>query len=549
MSHIKNGAMFDRTIDNLYIASVLKDKLKLKEPIIARAVSASEKSGSFLEKTAVELGFTPEDILYKAIAVDLGIDFISAPYADPAIIRGLGLDIDYLERCELVPLHETDGRIAFAVSTLRDVDTLKTLKFYTKSDVSISLAAPTSVRRCLSKFRNDLEPNQTKVASDVDVEKLRESANDGPIIKLVGEIVADASDQFASDIHLEAFENGARVRFRVDGVLRTVRTVSQENRAAVISRLKIMSNLNISEKRRPQDGRTEVNVGGRKIDVRVSTLPTQYGESIVLRLLDGGQVSLDWGSLGFSSHKIKEIQNVISQPNGIFLVAGPTGSGKTTTLYTALNQLNSDDKKIVTVEDPIEYSLEGINQVQVEPELDLSFANALRAILRQDPDIVMIGEIRDKETAEIAVRAALVGRLVLSTVHTNDSIAAIDRLVDLGVPPYLLGSTLRGILSQRLVRRVCCECDGVGCELCIKSGYKGRIAVSELLNITPKIETAIAEGEGRNTLIKVAKEEGFRTFLEEANKLVGRNTTTRSEIERALGEQAKVLNTRTISDN
>ena len=305
--------------------------------------------------------------------------------------------------------------------------------------------------------------------------------------------------------------------------------------AAVDSRVKVMAEHNISEKRRPQDGRITTAVRGRNVDIRVSTLPTQFGESVVMRLLDQESVELDWSALGFEPGRIQSLRQIVKQPNGIFLVAGPTGSGKTTTLYTALKEINQEDRKIVTVEDPVEYSMEGGNQSQVDMAIDMSFAKALRAILRQDPDVVMVGEIRDQETAEIAVRAALIGRLVLSTVHTNDSLAAITRLGDLGVPEFLLASTLRGVLSQRLVRRICRECDGQGGTCCKNSGTKGRQVISELLSITPDLSEAIAKGESLTSLLALAKEQGFTTMRTDADRVLASGSATREAVERAIG--------------
>lgn len=296
-----------------------------------------------------------------------------------------------------------------------------------------------------------------------------------------------------------------------------------------------MAGLNISEKRRPQDGRITTSVRGRNIDVRVSTLPTQFGESVVLRLLDQQSVQLDWGQLGFEEKRVNQLRQIIQQPNGMFLVAGPTGSGKTTTLYTALQEINQHERKIVTVEDPVEYSIPGVNQTQVDAGIGMTFANALKAILRQDPDVVLVGEIRDQETAEIAVRAALIGRLVLSTVHTNDSVSAITRLVDLGIPGFLLASTLRGVLSQRLVRRICAECAGKGGTCCDRTGLKGRQVVSELLSVDSALAQAIANGAPQSALLDLAKEKGFEVMKSDANRVLKAGLATETALQKALG--------------
>ncbi|MEO8531930.1 MAG: GspE/PulE family protein, partial [Deltaproteobacteria bacterium] len=371
--------------------------------------------------------------------------------------------------------------------------------------------------------------------SDSDVQRLRALANEGPVIQEVNNLITRGVAERASDVHFEADANGLRVRFRIDGVLQTAGQIPTARQAAVTSRLKIMAGLNISEKRRPQDGRAELAVRGRTVDIRLSTLPTQFGESVVLRLLDRNRVRLDWSALGFTPERVAEIERIIALPNGIFLVAGPTGSGKTTTLYTALSHINTDDRKVLTVEDPIEYTLQGVNQVQVEPDIDLTFATALRAILRQDPDVLMIGEIRDEETAEIAVRSALIGRLVLSTVHTNDALAAVDRLIDLGVQPYLLAATLRGVLSQRLVRTLCAECQGRGCPACGNSGHAGRSVVSELFQMNEPAAAVISGRDSSATLPEVAARSGFVAIEQDAERLMQAGRLSRIELARAVG--------------
>ncbi len=371
--------------------------------------------------------------------------------------------------------------------------------------------------------------------AEADLTRLRALANDGPVIKAVSDLVAEAVAAGASDIHIESEDHGARVRFRIDGTLVPQRRIAEAQRAAVASRLKVMAGLNISERRLPQEGRAEVSVRGRAVDIRLSTLPTQFGESIVLRLLDRNRLRVDWAALGYGAGRIAAIRRLLATPSGIFLVAGPTGSGKTTTLYTALDELNVEDRKLVTVEDLIEYTLRGVAQVQVDPAIDMGFARALRAILRQDPDVIMIGEIRDHETAEIAVRAALVGRLVLSSVHTNDALAAVDRPADLGVAPYLHAATLRGVLSQRLVRRRCETCGGSGCEVCGKTGRTGRTVVSELFEVGPRAQTAIAAGQGAATLLPLALEDGFRPMLDDARNGLAAGSFDAVDLQRTFG--------------
>ncbi|WP_457645943.1 GspE/PulE family protein, partial [Profundibacter sp.] len=427
-----------------------------------RAQTASLETGTSIVKTLLEFGLIPEASLYRVLADHLGLPFVPFEEVDPELSRSLSLQPEFLRRVEIIAVRKDEAGILLATSDPASIEALNSIGFHLDAPVKAAITTPSTVKTILGSMVGKPEGKDDTTASAIDIERLKALANDGPVIKLVNDMIARAVENGASDIHIEAGESGARVRYRIDGVLQVEQPIEEKDKASVVSRLKVMANLNISERRRPQDGRAQLSVRGRTVDIRLSTLPTQFGESIVLRLLDRDRLKLDWGALGFPADRAGGIEEIVGAPNGIFLVAGPTGSGKTTTLYTALSQINSVDRKIVSVEDPIEFSLEGVNQVQVEPQIDMTFARALRSILRQDPDVIMVGEIRDQETAEIAVRAALVGRMVLSTIHTNDSISAITRLLDLGTPAYLLAATLRGVLSQRLVRRRCSECAGRG---------------------------------------------------------------------------------------
>ncbi|WP_185960993.1 GspE/PulE family protein [Aliiroseovarius halocynthiae] len=499
-----------------------------------RALEACEEAGTTIERTLLEIGLASEDTVFRALADYLSLPFTEAADLDPAFAQTLDLPIDFLERVAVLPVKYQDDHIVIATADPRATDVFQSISYHLKSDIAPVIASPSTIKGALAQIAT-VDDNDIG-ASSGDIDRLRALANEGPVIKLVNDILAEAVSDGASDVHIEAQEAGARVRYRVDGVLDTRSTLRDDLRAAVVSRLKVMANLNISEKRRPQDGRADISVRGRMIDIRMSTLPTMYGESIVMRLLDRANVALDWQALGYSTERTRQIVELINAPNGIFLVAGPTGSGKTTTLYTALQEINTSDRKIVTVEDPVEYALQGVNQVQVNPEIDLSFASALRAILRQDPNVVMVGEIRDEETAEIAVRAALVGRLVLSTVHTNSSISAIDRLRDLGVPPYLIAATVRGVLSQRLVRKTCTICAGAGCDTCSGSGAKGRTAISELLSITPRLTQMISDDCSDIELSQAAAEEGFVDMMSDAELGMHAGLYSTEEILRVLGK-------------
>ena len=389
----------------------------------------------------------------------------------------------------------------------------------------------------IDEYESDLD--LAKMMQDMPaVEDLLESADDAPVIRMINALLTQALREGASDIHIEPFEQVSVVRFRIDGSLRDVVKPKKAIHASLISRIKIMAQLDIAEKRLPQDGRIALRVGGKAVDVRVSTLPTGHGERAVLRLLDKESGRLDMQHLGMSGETLAQFDKLIEQPHGIVLVTGPTGSGKTTTLYAALSRLNTAANNILTVEDPIEYELNGIGQTQVNPRIDMTFAKALRAILRQDPDIIMIGEIRDLETAQIAVQASLTGHLVLATLHTNDSAAAVTRLLDMGIEPFLLSSSLLGVVAQRLVRKLCEHCkrkDGeywheVGCDQCGHTGYQGRVGVYELLLTTEQIRAQIHNLASEAEIRATAQQNGMRTMREDGERWLADGTTTQAEL-------------------
>lgn len=394
-----------------------------------------------------------------------------------------------------------------------------------------------------------------------DIGHLKDLASEAPIIKLVNLLITRALESRASDIHVEPFDDELIIRYRIDGVLHNVETAPKKLQAAIVSRIKVMAKLNIAERRLPQDGRIRIKVSDKEIDLRVSTIPVLYGESVVMRILDKESIVIDLSLLGFSEENLRQFQKLILKPHGIILVTGPTGSGKTTTLYGALDKINSPDKKIITVEDPVEYQLKGINQIQVKPQIGLNFATTLRHIVRQDPDVIMIGEIRDLETAEIAVQSALTGHLVLSTLHTNDAPSSITRLLDLGLENFLLSSTIRGILAQRLVRKICPFCQekdtsvsveeltasgigadvelyrGRGCEKCSFTGYRGRSGVFEMLVIDDDIRRLILRNADANELRQMAREHGMKTIFEDGITKVRVGITTLSEVFRVTQEE------------
>jgi general secretion pathway protein E len=403
------------------------------------------------------------------------------------------------------------------------------------------------------------------MGDEEDVEHLRDMASEVPVIRLVNQMLSRALEARASDIHLEPFENHLKVRYRIDGILHEMEPPPRELKAAVISRLKILAQLNIAERRLPQDGRIKVKIAGRDVDLRIATIPTLYGESVVIRLLERSQIFSDLGALGLPADVLRSFGEMISKPHGMILATGPTGSGKTTTLYGALQKINDPGKKIITIEDPVEYQLSGVNQIQVKPQIGLTFANGLRSIVRQDPDIIMVGEIRDFETAEIAVQAALTGHLVFSTLHTNDAAGAVSRLLEMGVQDYLLASSLLGVLAQRLVRRLCERCrkeapfsefkiqssefkvqsrtppkslwQANGCDSCSGTGYVGRIGIFELLPATPEICKLIVQRVDAGSIRSLAQSQGVRLLREDGWQKACAGVTTVAEVLRVTREE------------
>jgi len=417
-------------------------------------------------------------------------------------------------------------------------------------------------RSQMDKLVDDLSVDDL---GEEDLEHLKDLASEAPVIKMVNLIMQRAIETRASDIHIEPFEQSLKVRLRIDGVLKEIDAPSVKSTAAVISRIKIMAKLNIAERRLPQDGRIKVQMLGKELDLRVSTIPTMYGESVVIRLLDKENTVLDFAALGFSGKHLQQFIEVLSQPHGIILITGPTGSGKSTTMYAALKQLNTSERKIITVEDPVEYQMDGVNQIQAKPQIGLTFASALRSIVRQDPDVIMIGEMRDLETARIAVQSALTGHLVLSTLHTNDAAGGVTRLLDMGLEEYLLTSTVNGILAQRLVRKLCPECkqsytpsqdivDGmrlrrfatgeivlykpVGCASCGGLGYRGRLAIIEFLQMTDPLRKLIMAHEEAGAIQRLAIEEGMTTMYENGLIKALQGITTIEEVLRVTSAES-----------
>jgi general secretion pathway protein E/type IV pilus assembly protein PilB len=480
---------------------------------------------------------------------------------------------------KVVPILKTDKNLTVALGDPLDVDTLDSLRYLLKCDIEGVVAPPEEIQAAQHKYyatETNVETMLDQLTEGtVDMvqsgqDTIRESSDvsdaDVPIIKLVSLILFEAHRNRASDIHLEPMEKRFRVRVRIDGVLHEVDSPPKRLQSAIISRVKIMANMKIAEKRVPQDGRIQVNIKGSEIDLRVSSVPSCHGESIVMRILDKKSLALGLPNLGFLADDQEVFQRMIRLADGILLVTGPTGSGKTTTLYAALNQINKPDRKIITVEDPVEYQLPGINQVHVREEIGLTFASALRSILRQAPNIVMIGEIRDLETARIATEAALTGHLVFSTLHTNDAPSAITRLIDIGIKPFLVASAVRGIMAQRLVRMICPACkeehkptvtelrllgqtaeqvehikfySGRGCAKCALTGYSGRRGIFEILEVNEEIQRMIFDKVGSSELRERAREFGMRTLREDGMRKVVAGITTLDEVVRVtMGDES-----------
>jgi len=502
----------------------------------------------------------------RALGVEFDMEVVDVNQVSPSEDLLKLISREQAERQNILPLQMDGVELLVAIADPLDTDTLDSLSRVLKLTLNPKLAPPDELRTAIARCYGGGQVNVSyqdvfgKSEDGVSVElpqggEVKE--DDAPIIRYVNSLIVDAIRRKASDIHLEPLEKRFRVRFRIDGVLQEMKGPPKRLQASVISRLKLMAEVSLAEKRIPQDGRIQARTGGRDIDLRVSVLPTVYGESIVMRILDKEGLKLGLPELGFFADDQAKFQGLISGSDGVFLVTGPTGSGKSTTLYSALNYINKPDRKIITVEDPVEYQMAGINQVQVKRDVGMTFAAALRAMLRQAPNIVMIGEIRDMETAEIAVNAALTGHMVFSTLHTNDSVSAVTRLVDIGVKPFLVSAALRGALAQRLVRRVCQSCaqpykptakelysigmteqdiagatpmKGAGCAKCGDRGYKGRRGVFEIFVITEEIQEMIYSGANLVDLRRKAREAGMRTMREDGQRKVASGMTTIEEV-------------------
>ncbi|HYN79144.1 MAG TPA: type II secretion system ATPase GspE [Lamprocystis sp. (in: g-proteobacteria)] len=546
------------------IVAALHARGKLTPGDLARARRLADDGGEPLLRMVVRLGLVSERDMAQATG-----EVMDLPLADPAEFPtepvGEGLfTLRFLKDARVLPLAEDDEHLRVAVADGADPYVLPAVTMAAGKRVEAVIALPSEIELALARLYEkpaEPDPNAEPDFGDFDeddIEHLKDLASEAPVIRMVNHMIQRAVESRASDIHIEPFVDQLKVRLRIDGILKEIDAPPVRSTAAVISRIKIMAKLNIAERRLPQDGRIPVRVQGRELDLRVSTVPTMFGESVVMRLLDKESVRFDFEALGFDGTPRERLIKILEQPYGILLVTGPTGSGKSTTLYTALSRLNTEERKIITVEDPVEYQLPGINQIQVKSAIGMTFSGALRAIVRQDPDIIMVGEMRDLETARIAVQSALTGHVVLSTLHTNDAASGVTRLLDMGVEDYLLTSTINGILGQRLVRSLCPHCREpydalpelaarftrfqptgpgpirlyrpVGCERCNITGYRGRLVISEVLVMTDPIRKLILSHATANVIQRVAMDEGMATMYEDGLRKAMEGRTTVEEV-------------------
>ncbi len=544
---------------------------KLAARDLDRALTAQRETGGLLGRVLVRLGLVSELDVARALAAQMQLPLVLAdafPAVTPLIEQ---VAPAFFRTHRILPIDLRDEALQVVMATPQDEFALRALRLASGLKVVPAIGVESEIDAALARAlegegRDDGDAEESDAASASDfVEHLRDLASEAPVIRLVNVLVSRVTDLRASDIHLEPFDDGLHVRYRVDGEIDTYEVIEPRLAAAVVSRMKLLAQLNIAERRLPQDGRIKTRVKGRELDLRVSTVPTVHGESVVLRVLDRASMRFSLAELGFSPDTLHRFEALLARPHGILLVTGPTGSGKTTTLYGALSKLDANALKILTVEDPVEYQLNGVNQIHVHPQIGLTFASALRSILRQDPDIIMIGEMRDGETAQIAVQSALTGHLVLSTLHTNTAASAVVRMTDMGVERYLITSTVNGVLSQRLVRRLCEQCrrpaelpaeivassglarflqpgqspmSAPGCAACRGSGYWGRAAIHELLVVDEPVREAILRGADASQLHEIARKGGLVTLYEDGLRKVAAGVTSLEEVLRVTQDQS-----------
>ena len=557
------------------LGELLVERGKLTTDNLSRARNLHDKSGEKLDDILLKLGMVSERDVAEARSASFNLPLVNTDkYPEMPVLEDEAISPRFMKYAQVLPLYAEEDYLVLAMADPTDDYIISAVQMASGKRVLPRVGVASEIEMAYERLYGSNRSAMGQIVESIDVtdsgtneddiEHLKDLASEAPVIRLVNLMITRAVEGRASDIHIEPFENRLKIRYRIDGVLVEVESPPSRLSAAIISRIKIMAKLNIAERRLPQDGRIQLRVQGKEIDLRVSTAPTMHGESVVMRILDKASVVLEFETLGFSPDMLQRFSKVLDMPHGIIIVTGPTGSGKTTTLYTALQKINTPERKILTVEDPVEYQLEGVNQIQVKSQIDLTFANALRSIVRQDPDVIMIGEIRDLETAKIAVQAALTGHLVLSTVHTNDAAGGVTRLLDMGVDDYLLTSTVNGILAQRLVRMLCNECrepyralpemvqelnlnrftnardiqlyKPIGCDHCGGIGYKGRAAIMEFLIVTDRIRALVLKHADAGEIETAAREEGMYTMYEDGLRKVLAGMTTIEEVLRVTQE-------------
>ncbi len=556
------------------IGELLVEQGKISERDVERTLLAQGEMGDMFGQVLVKLGLVSELDFAQVLSEQLGIPLCAVGDYPEDPVQLDGLAQDFLFSNTLVPLAATEQGVSFAAAVPQDPFLAKALRMALDRPVTLVLGLESDINRALQAMlqgeggedEEQLLDQFSGQSDDEFIEHLRDLASEAPVIRLVNQIIHRSLDLGASDIHIEPFEDGVQLRYRVDGVLQEYPDPPPPSlRAAIASRIKLLSHMNIAEQRLPQDGRIMTRVKGHELDLRVSTIPTVHGESIVMRVLDRESIRLSLTDMGFSDDTLTRYRELLARPHGVLLLTGPTGSGKTTTLYASLASLDSDRLKIITVEDPVEYQLAGVNQIQVQAQIELTFARALRSILRQDPDIIMIGEMRDTETAQIGVQSALTGHLVLSTLHTNTAAGAITRLEDMGVERYLITSSVNGVLAQRLVRTLCRECRepvelsqesireaglapfmapgqntvyrARGCENCMQTGYRGRSAIHELFALDDAMHRVIMSGADATDLHAAARRQGMFTLYEDGLRKVAAGHTSLEEVLRVTQDQ------------
>jgi general secretion pathway protein E len=536
------------------LGEILLERAKIDADDLARALEIQQERGDKIGKILTDMGVIAQRDVLAALSDQLGVALVTIDGAPPVAPEIDGLSHRFLRQCRAFPVALAESMLTIAMADPMDFETIAAVRAFSGLEVRTVLAPEQEILDAIDRHYGEAErtfADGFDEEASADLEHLRDMASEAPVIRLVNAVITDALEKRASDIHIEPFEKEFRIRFRIDGVLSNQETPPRELKAAIISRLKLMAKLNIAERRLPQDGRIKLKLLGREVDLRVSTLPTLYGESVVMRLLDRSAGDFyDLLRLGFDDRMLARMQHFTTLPHGMFLVTGPTGSGKSTTLYSALKRINLPDKKIITIEDPVEYQMDGINQLHVNPQIGLTFASGLRHIVRQDPDVIMVGEIRDRETADIAIRAALTGHLVFSTLHTNDAPSAITRLTDMGVENYLLTSSLVAVLAQRLVRVICAHCKvphgtalapdgemvqtfrGQGCPECNGRGYASRVGIFEMMPVDDEIRKLIMKNADAGVLTDMARRNGMRNLREDGWMKVREGVTTVEEVMR-----------------